>query len=124
MPEVLTDAEMNAISDELIAAGVMPDSCVIKRPSTGRDAGGAPLSGGESTVATVACRVGLAGTASVERVMGGRFGPDADYLVALPRGTDVQTDDAIEVNGMRLDVIYAARPSFHVAINVACRATT
>ena len=123
VPPALTPADMAAIGAEL---GVLrPDTCTIKRPTGSRDRGGAPTTTA-SDVATVDCRVMMAGTATIERIMGGRFAPAADHIIAIPLGTDVANDDVVEraSDGRRFDVIYVPRPSFAFEINVACRATS
>ena len=80
------------------------DSCVIQRPTSGTDAGGAPISG-YTTVATVACKVSAPGRAPVEAVSGGRVVPLVDYEISLPPDTDVRNEDRIVVNGRTLYVV-------------------
>lgn len=81
------------------------DTCVIQRKSAGLDAAGAPVSGGFSTVASLDCQVKAAGRVAVERVLGGQFGPEVDYVISLPRGADVRSDDQIVVNGQTMQVV-------------------
>lgn len=80
------------------------DSCVIQRPGASRDPGGAPVSGGLTTVAVVDCQVKSSGRVAGERVFGAVFGPEADYVISLPRETDVRSDDLITVNGKTMQV--------------------
>lgn len=80
------------------------DTCVIERPSTSKDATGAP-SGGFTTAATVPCRVTSPGLQPNESVGGSRLAPVLTYEVRLPPETDVRGSDRIQVNGRTLEVI-------------------
>lgn len=80
------------------------DTCVIERPTSGTDAGGAPISG-YTTAATVACKVTAPGRAPVEAVSGGRVVPLVDYEISMPPETDVRNEDRIVVNGRTLYVV-------------------
>lgn len=113
---VLTETEMDAIGQEL--ALLRPSVCTIQKPSGERDAGGAPVSSQYGTIAVVDCRVDAAGTAAVERVAGPRFGADADFIVSVPRGTDIRAGYRIKANEKTLEVVYApeaASISFELA---------
>ena len=79
-------------------------SCVIQRPTTGTDAGGAPISG-YTTAATVACKVQAPGRSPVEAISGGRVVPLVDYEISMPPDTDVRNEDRIVVNGRTLYVV-------------------
>lgn len=118
---LLSAAEMNEIGADLAFA--RPDTCVILRKPTGRDPGGAPISGAYTAVATVGCRVDATQRQPLEAIFGGRFGPQADYTVALPRGTAITTDDRIAVNGTTLEVIGVPEiESFFVELVVGVKA--
>jgi hypothetical protein len=118
----LTSAEMDAIGAEFAIARA--DTCVIKRPTGGRDAGGAPTTAG-STVATVACRVDPHRRLPLERIFGGHLGAESQHVIAFPRGTDVANDDQITVNGTTVyDVIEVERISFAFELNVTCHLAT
>jgi len=80
------------------------DSCVISRPSTSKDATGAP-SGGFTTAATVPCRVTSPGLQPVESVGGSRLAPVLTYEVRFAPDVDVRGSDRIVVNGRTLEVI-------------------
>jgi len=122
-PNPILPAGAVASIDRLLA-GQMADTCVIRRPSGARGASGAP-SGAETTVATAPCLVRVPGRAPTEAVAGGRYGPQADYEVVVPRGTDVRSSDTIAVNGRTLDVIFAPlASSFGFTLTVAAKATS
>ena len=87
-----------------LLARMRDDTCVIERPTSGTDAGGAPISG-YTTAATVACKVSAPGRAPVEAISGGRVVPLVDYEISLPPATDVRNEDRIVVNGRTLYVV-------------------
>lgn len=87
-----------------LLARMRDDTCVIERPTSGTDAGGAPISG-YTAVATVACKVSAPGRAPVEAISGGRVVPLVDYEISLPPDTDVRNEDRIVVNGRTLYVV-------------------
>lgn len=120
---VLTETEMDAIGADL---GVLrPSVCTIQKPSDARDAAGAPVSGQYGTVAVVDCRVDAAGSAAVEKVAGPRFGADADFVVSVPRGTDVRGGYRVKVSEKVLEVVYAPEAaSFSFELAVLCRASS
>lgn len=101
------------------------DLCVIQRKPAGRDAGGALLSGEYTVVQGVECAVAASGRAAVERVFGGRFGPEVDYVLKLPPATVVLSDDRITVNGTTMQVISGDQAkSYGFELLVAARATS
>jgi hypothetical protein len=117
----IDDALMASVSRDL---GVLrSDVCVIRRPLTTRDAGGAPIDGWSSS-APVDCRVDVAGTRPIERVMGGTFAPDADYLISFPVGTDVDNDDQIDARGVTYDVITVLNTTYAFETTAACRTSS
>jgi hypothetical protein len=99
-------------------------TCVIQRKGSSQDAGGAPASGGYSTVATVGCQVAAAGRLAVERVFGGQFGPEIDYVVKMPRDTSLTSDDQIVVNGTTMQIVSDdGLKSYGFELLVAAKAT-
>lgn len=102
-PNPLVPAGGAAVVNRLLAR-MRDDTCVIERPSSGTDAGGAPISG-YTAVATVACKVSAPGRAPVEAISGGRVVPLVDYEISLPPDTDVRNEDRIVVNGRTLYVV-------------------
>lgn len=105
MPTFLSVAEQDAIGDELYAAGLYPDTCVIQRQSGAVDAAGAQTNEWV-TAETVACRVDAPSRQPVEVVSGGSVTPGVDYDVFLyPRSTVVHNTDRILVNGRTLNVV-------------------
>lgn len=103
-PNPILPAGAVTVIDALLGR-MREDSCVVKRRPAGVDAGGAPATGPYTTVATVGCQVAAAGRTAVERMFGGQFGPETDYVIKLPRTTDVRSDDQIAVNGKTVQVI-------------------
>ena len=87
-----TPALLDEIGDAL--AVLRPSSCVITR-SAAVDAEGAPTGGSATTVATVACRVDPPNRRAVEATFGPRLATEADALLYLDRGADVQARDTI-----------------------------
>lgn len=82
------------------------DTCVIQRPTSGTDAGGAPISGYTPVDPDgVPCKVTTPGRAPVEAISGGRVVPLVDYEISLPPDTDVRNEDRIVVNGRTLYVV-------------------
>lgn len=120
---ILTPAEMDEIGADLAIA--RPSTCRVLRKPTGRDPGGAPVSGAYAEVASVGCRVEATNRQARETVVGGRFGPEADYTVAVPRGTDVREEDRIAVNGQTLEVVgVPGAESFSFEVIVAAKDAT
>lgn len=70
--------------------------CVIQRPSSDIDPGGAPVTGGYGTVDVRDCRIVRSGFGT-EGIRGGRAEASADYEARLPVGSDVRDDDRIIV---------------------------
>ena len=103
-PNPLVPAGAVVTIDRLLGR-MREDWCVIRRKSPSQDAGGAPISGGFTTAASVDCQVAASGRAAVERAFGGQFGPETEYVLKLPRDTDVRSDDQIIVNGKTLQVV-------------------
>ena len=102
-PNPLVPAGGAAVVSRLLAR-MRDDTCVIERPTSGTDAGGAPVSG-YTAVASVACKVSAPGRAPVEAISGGRVVPLVDYEISLPPDTDVRNEDRIVVNGRTLYVV-------------------
>ena len=103
-PSFLPVEEQDAIGDQLYAAGLYPDTCVIQRQSGAVDAAGAQIDEWV-TVETVACRVDAPSRQPVEVVSGGSVTPKVAYDVYLyPRSTEIRNSDRILVNGRVLGV--------------------
>ena len=122
-PNPLVPAGAVATIDRLLGR-MREDWCVIEEPSATRDKGGATISDGYSARASVPCQVVAAGRAAVERLFGGRFGPETDYIVKMPRDTAVSSDERIVVNGKTLQVVSDNDvQSYGFELIVATRAT-
>jgi head-tail adaptor len=102
-PNPLVPAGANATINRLLAR-MRDDTCVIERPTSGVDAGGAPISG-YTAIAKIACKVAAPGQMPVETISGGRVVSLVDYFISLPPTTDVREDDRIVVNGRTLSVV-------------------
>ena len=104
-PHPLIPAGTVATLDRLFT-GLRQDTCVIERPSTSRDAGGAPV-GTMTVTGGFPCTVRRPGRVGTERTAGARFGPDVDYEVLFDREVQVTTDDDLVVmrTGTRLRVV-------------------
>lgn len=122
-PNPLIPAGSVAPIDRLLAR-MRTDWCVVRRPSSSVDPGGAPISGGYETVASLDCQVATPGRIPTEAVGGGRFGPEADYEIRLPRWADVRSDDVIDVNARTLSVVYAPEPTHGFERRVLVKAST
>lgn len=110
-PNPLVPAGAVAVIDRTLGR-MRTDVCTVQRRGSTRDAGGALVSA-MGTVAILDCQVTAPGRTATERVTGPRFGVEADYEIRVPRNADVRSGDQILVNGQRrLDVVYAAEPSF------------
>lgn len=104
MPSFLPVDAQEAIGDQLYAAGLYPDTCVIQRQSGAVDAAGAQTNEWV-TAETVACRVDAPSRQPGEGVSGGSVTPNVAYDVYLyPRSTEVRNTDRILVNGRVLGV--------------------
>lgn len=100
------------------------DTCVIQRKAGTRSVGGAPVET-YATLSTVACQVAAAGRAAVERMFGGRVGPETDYVIKLFRDDVVPSDGRIVVNGKTLQVVSDdAAKSNGFELIVAAKATS
>ena len=117
----LSSADLDAIGDEL--AVLRPDTCVISRPDPDAlDAAGASTDAYE-VIATLACRVDVAGTRAIERIFGGRFAAEADYVVFVHRryAASVHSDYRIEVSGIMLEVVHdPSAASFEAELAIPC----
>jgi hypothetical protein len=103
-PNPLIPAGSNALIIRLLGR-MRDDTCVIQRKPTGVDAGGAPVSGAYTAVASVDCRVVASGNVPTENISGGRVGPVADYEIYLPPDTEIRSDDRIAVNDKVMEVV-------------------
>ena len=81
------------------------DICYLQAPSYLIDAGGAPISGGYITIATVDCRVAPGGLSASERVAGGVFAAVGDYEVHFDREVVVESDYRIRHNGTVMEIV-------------------
>ncbi len=107
----LPPSELDAISDAV--AGSRDRRCRLFRPTVTVSSGGAPDSGFEPA-GELSCRVQPASGGS-EGIVAGRIASEVDYTVAFHRRATVATDQRIEVDGLRLEVIAATRVAELVA---------
>jgi len=73
-------------------------TCQVERPTSGRDAGGAPVTGW-LLVAEVDCSVSAASRQATERSFGGAHLSTADVEIGLPLDIEVLPSDRITVLG-------------------------
>jgi hypothetical protein len=110
-PSILPAGAVRAI--DRIQAKQAKSICVLQRPA-GVDEVGVATGGGWYTFAVADCQVNPPSGGS-ETQIAGRVGPDADYVVRLPRWADVRGEDRILVLDRArsvigsLQVIYVAR---------------
>lgn len=90
---MLTDSEVAAMRSTADMA--LPDTIIIGGPTVVSDGRG----GGTTTFVasgTVDCRiVPVSSSGDGESVEGGRVHPDTEYVVTLPAGTDITSDDRL-----------------------------
>lgn len=72
------------------------DTCIIERPVSGTDAGGAPVSGWEQVGDPEPCKVTAPGRMPMETVSGGRAVPLVDYEVSFYRDVEVHNEWRIQ----------------------------
>lgn len=82
--------------------------CTVQRPAATVDEVGVETGRDWYTVGVYDCQVTTYGSGS-ETQFAGRVGPDADYVVKLPREADPRGDDRILVNGGTLQIVYVPR---------------
>lgn len=104
------------------AGSALPDTCVLMRNTLVSDGGG----GYTETFAaggTVSCRLSPQG--GVERELGDRITPEADWVITLPPTTFIETDDRIMVAGGTFDVVAVrARANWEITRRVDTRKVT
>lgn len=106
-----------------IAEQALPGTAVVHSGTLTSDSGGGyteaftPRSGG-----TVACRVAPA--AGGEREEGDRISADAQYMITLPAGTTVETDDRIVVDSITYNVVAVRDRSWELTRRVEARKVT
>lgn len=99
---LFTDAELNALSDELVFA--RQSQCQIYRATEVRDAGGAKTKTWAAVGGAQACRVEAQTRVAQEQVFSGRITPVVFYAVYFGREVQISSDDRILVDGITLEV--------------------
>lgn len=110
-----------ALLDEVGAALAVlrNDTCLIRRRATGSVDAGGGRDPSFSNGATVGCRVTPKAAARIT-VVSGRVTPEADYVIAVPRGTEVDQHDQVAVKGQTLTVLndpHLPSVSFELLLN-------
>lgn len=97
----------NALQDEVGAALAVlrNDTCLIRRRAAGSPDTGGGSDPSFSNGATVGCRVAPRQRAAQVGVFGGRLTPEADFVIAVPRGTAVDQNDQVVVKGQTLTIL-------------------
>lgn len=99
----------------------MTDTCTVQRRARASDGEGGWTLGNPTTVATVACMVSLIGNAATEGVIGEAVRADARYLIRLPLGTDVTSDDRIVCGSDTFEVTEPQPRTYEPALRVLAR---
>lgn len=101
----------------------LPDTCTVTRPDRVSDGEGGFITSPPPwpTIATVACRVSPLGNAANEIEAGEAVRAIAQYVVHLPAGTDVTSDDRLVVGSRTFQVIEPIRRSYEVIRRVIAR---
>lgn len=95
----------------------LPDTCTISRATLAADGMGGHAETW-ATVATVACRLGVAGTRPNEAASSDQVRNAADFVFTLPRGTSVLNGDRIVLGTRTFDVVKAQDHSWLTALRV------
>ena len=103
---------MRATQDENL-----PDTCTISRATLAADGMGG-FTETWATVATVACRLGVAGTRPNEATTSDQVRNVADFVFTLPNGTNVLNGDRIVLGSRTFDVVKAQDHSWLTALRV------
>ena len=101
---MLTDAELARM--QATANSYLPDTAIIQNRTRSSDGGGG-YTETYTASGTVPCRVGPIGlgrTGAEDRA-GDRISAEADFMVTLPVGTTVDTDDRIVVGPSTFNVV-------------------
>lgn len=119
---VFTTTLMDEISDEL--AVLRNDTCLIRRKTAGSPDAGGGIDPSFTDGETVGCRVMSRQRAAQVGIVGGRVTPEADYVVAVPRGTTVDQHDQVVTKGETLTVLNDPHlPSVAFELLLECKAT-
>jgi head-tail adaptor len=111
----LSTAELTRL--RTVANTALPDSCTISRATIASDnAGGQTQSW--ATVATVACRLAPRLARPLESETSDRMQNATDWIITVPRGTDVRTDDRIVVGSRTFEVTKNLVRSYQTAQQV------
>jgi head-tail adaptor len=112
---VLTSDELADMRTAQDAA--LPDTCAIYRKSRSVDEAGGIVET-RAKVADAACRVTRQRPRELQQ--GGKDVILADWVVTLPYGTDVRSDDEIETGGRVLRVVGLLNASWRTAERALC----
>lgn len=94
-----------------------PDTCTISRATVASDGMGGQTETW-STVATVACRLGVSGTRPNEGETGDQLRTSADFVFTMEQGTDVRNGDRIGFGSRTFEVTKAQAHSWETALRV------
>lgn len=112
---MLSEAELADI--RAAQAAGLPDMATLYRTARTVDATGG-ISGTRAQMGTERCRVSRANPREVQQ--GGKTVALADWIVTLPYGTDVRTDDEIETGGRTLRVVGLLSGGFRTCERALC----
>lgn len=114
---MLTEIELILMRAE--ANKSLVDSCVIKRPSVSDDGLGGK-SKSDTTIGTVACRVGPTGRQPEERVIASRLTEKMPYTLTFPAGTNVQAGDIALIGTRQFSVEGVAARTYEIVRRCVC----
>jgi hypothetical protein len=117
----LSQEELDILSMDLEFA--RPDLCTILRPTEVRDAGGATKRA-YASIGAVTCRIEAQNRVMQEQLSGNRITPVVNYLVNLPRGTELGADYRIIVRDVVLEITgVPGLESYYAEMRLPCLAT-
>lgn len=111
----LSAAELTRLRTVVLAA--LPDSCTVRRATIVSDSGGGQTQTW-ATVATVACRLGTRNARPVEGETSEVMLNTNDWMITVPHGTDVRTDDRIVTGGRTFEVSKPLVHSYETSLRV------
>lgn len=118
---MLTDGDLTRM--RTVAEQALPGTAVIQNGTLTSDGGGGNTEAFTArTGGTVACRV--APLTGREGELGDRITADANYVITLPAGTTVETDDRIVISGITYNVTAVRDRSWEVTRRVEAEKVT
>lgn len=111
---VLTDARART-------APSLIETCTVLRAARVSDGEGGSTTTYPTYLTNVPCAVSLLGSAAEESVVGEAVRAVAQYVVRVPVGTDVGSDDRVVVGTHTYEVVEALERTYDAVLRLACR---